>query len=57
MALLIGGGTNGGYDRVPLSWRPILSHILETPEARRLGGFLRAEEDAGKHIFRLAVSG
>lgn len=39
------------HDGVPPSWRPILSHVLETPEARRLGGFLRAEEEAGKHIF------
>ena len=36
---------------VPESWRPALEPVLETPEARRLGGFLNAEEASGKHIY------
>lgn len=39
------------HEGVPSSWRPILSDVLATAESRRLGGFLRAEEEAGKHIF------
>lgn len=38
-------------DPVPETWRPALEPMLATPEARRLGGFLRAEEDAGKRIY------
>ncbi len=36
---------------IPPSWRPALAPALATPEARRLGGFLKAEEQAGKHIY------
>ena len=36
---------------IPESWRPALANILSTPESRRLGGFLKSEEDAGKHIY------
>jgi uracil-DNA glycosylase len=36
---------------IPSSWAPALSPALETPEARRLGGWLSAEEAAGKRIF------
>ncbi|MFL0355009.1 uracil-DNA glycosylase [Erythrobacter sp. GH1-10] len=36
---------------IPQSWRPVLEPALQTPEARRLGGWLRAEEDAGKTIY------
>jgi len=36
---------------LPDSWRSVLEPALETPEARRLGGFLRAEEAAGKAIY------
>ncbi|MET1755094.1 uracil-DNA glycosylase [Novosphingobium sp. RD2P27] len=36
---------------VPASWRAALSGVLETREARRLGGFLKAEEAAGKRIY------
>jgi len=36
---------------VPESWRAALEPVLATPEARRLGGFLRAEEAAGKRIY------
>lgn len=36
---------------IPASWRAALEPALSTPEARRLGGWLRAEEDAGKVIY------
>jgi uracil-DNA glycosylase len=36
---------------VPESWRAALAPVLATREARRLGGFLRAEEAAGKRIY------
>lgn len=38
-------------DAVPTSWREALDGVLATPEARRLGGFLKNEEAAGKVIF------
>lgn len=38
-------------DAIPESWRPALETALASPEARRLGGWLRAEEDAGKTIY------
>jgi len=38
-------------DTVPDSWRGALDPVLAAPEARRLGGWLRAEEDAGKAIY------
>ena len=38
-------------DAIPESWRPALEGALASPEARRLGGWLRAEEDAGKTIY------
>lgn len=38
-------------DAVPESWRTVLDPVLATPEARRLGGFLSAEEAAGKAIY------
>lgn len=38
-------------ETVPPSWQPVLDPVLATPEARRLGGWLRAEEDAGKQVF------
>ncbi len=38
-------------DDIPESWRAALEPALTTPEARKLGGWLRAEEDAGKAIF------
>jgi len=38
-------------DAIPESWRPALEPALTTPEARRLGGFLKAEEQAGKRIY------
>ena len=38
-------------DSIPESWRAALEPVLATPEARKLGGWLRAEEDAGKVIY------
>ena len=38
-------------DTLPESWRPALEPVLATAEARRLGGFLKAEEAAGKRIY------
>jgi uracil-DNA glycosylase len=36
---------------VPESWAPALGPILASPKARALGGFLKAEEAAGKTIY------
>lgn len=36
---------------IPESWRPALGSALSTAEARRLGGFLKTEEAAGKRIY------
>ena len=38
-------------EAVPPSWAEVLDPVLATPEARRLGGWLRAEEEAGKVIY------
>lgn len=38
-------------EAIPASWREALEPVLATPEARRLGGFLAAEEAAGKAIY------
>jgi uracil-DNA glycosylase len=38
-------------DAVPESWRPTIEPLLATREARRLGGFIKAEEAAGKRIY------
>lgn len=38
-------------DEIPVSWREALEPVLSTPQARKLGGWLRAEEAAGKAIF------
>jgi len=38
-------------DAVPESWREALEPVLATREARKLGGFLKAEETSGKRIF------
>ena len=37
-------------EAVPETWRPAIEPVLATREARRLGGFLKAEEEAGKRI-------
>ncbi len=36
---------------VPAGWKAVLGEVLAGPEARRLGGFLRAEETAGKRVY------
>ena len=36
---------------LPESWRATLEPVLATPDARKLGGFLRAETEAGKAIY------
>jgi len=38
-------------DAVPASWRNALAPVLATPKSRALGGFLRAEEEAGKVVY------
>lgn len=38
-------------ETIPDSWRAVLEPALATPEARRLGGWLKAEEEAGKQVF------
>ena len=38
-------------EMVPDSWKPVLDPVLATAEARKLGGWLRAQEDAGKTIY------
>lgn len=38
-------------DAVPASWREALDPVLAAPAARWLGGFLSAEESAGKAIY------
>ena len=44
--------TQTGMDgSVPASWQPALLPVLQSRESRRLGGFLKAEEAAGKRIY------
>ncbi len=38
-------------ETIPDSWRAVLEPALATPEARRLGGWLKAQEAAGKQVF------
>ncbi|NVE95234.1 uracil-DNA glycosylase [Altererythrobacter lutimaris] len=38
-------------ESIPESWKDALEPVLATPEARKLGGWLRAEEEAGKVIY------
>lgn len=38
-------------EAVPPSWQEALEPVLRLPELRRLGGWLRAEEAAGKRIY------
>ena len=40
-----------GCEAIPESWRPALQPVLATPEARRLGGWLYAEEAAGRAVY------
>jgi uracil-DNA glycosylase len=36
---------------IPESWRAVLEPVLQSPEARRLGGWLKREEDSGKTVY------
>ena len=38
-------------EAIPESWRPVLEPALAQPKCRQLGGWLRAEEEAGKTIY------
>src|SRR5687767_14426166 len=38
-------------ESVPESWRAALAPVLQTPEARRLGGWLSSEEANGKTVY------
>ena len=38
-------------ESIPESWQAVLDPVLATPESRRLGGWLRQEEAAGKAIY------
>lgn len=38
-------------ESVPESWRAVLAPVLQTPEARRLGGWLTREEASGKAVY------
>ncbi len=38
-------------EAIPESWRAVLEPVLATPAARQLGGWLKAEEQAGKAIY------
>ena len=38
-------------EAIPPSWQAALEPVLQTTEARKLGGWLRAEEDAGKTVY------
>lgn len=38
-------------ETIPESWRAALEPALSSPEARRLGGWLKAQESAGKQVY------
>jgi uracil-DNA glycosylase len=38
-------------EAIPHSWRPVLEPVLASPDARRLGRWLCAEEAAGKAVY------
>lgn len=38
-------------ETIPESWSAALEPVLVTPEARKLGGWLKAEESAGKQVY------
>lgn len=38
-------------DTIPPAWRDVLAPVLATPEARRLGGWLRELEDGGTTVY------
>ncbi|WP_340588553.1 uracil-DNA glycosylase [Erythrobacter alti] len=39
------------FETIPDSWRGALEPVLATAQARQLGSWLRAEEDAGKQVY------
>jgi uracil-DNA glycosylase len=43
--------TAGNADQVPESWRAVLAPVLASAKSRQLGGFLKAEEGAGKAVY------
>jgi uracil-DNA glycosylase len=43
--------TLANSETVPESWRAVLEPVLAAPRSRALGGFLKAEEAAGKRIY------
>ena len=51
MSATAGTNTAGNAEAVPPSWRETLGSVLGTREARQLGGWLKAEETAGKRIY------
>ena len=40
-----------GCEAIPEGWRAVLEPVLVAPEARRLGGWLHAEEEAGRTVY------
>ncbi|SMQ68816.1 Uracil-DNA glycosylase [Altererythrobacter xiamenensis] len=38
-------------EAIPPSWQAALEPVLQSAESRKLGGWLRAEEDAGKTVY------
>lgn len=42
---------SGSLQGVPPSWQPALGAVVDSPESRRLGGWLKAEEAAGRRIY------
>jgi uracil-DNA glycosylase len=44
-------GALSASEVIPESWRAALEPVLATPEARKLGRFLKIEEAAGKRIY------
>lgn len=38
-------------ETIPESWRPALEPVLNAPQSRELGGWLRSREEAGKRIY------
>ncbi len=44
-------GEAGNGNEVPPSWQAAIGPALSSRESRKLGGFLKAEEEAGKQIY------
>lgn len=47
----LAGQDSGMTDSIPDSWRAALDPVVASARSRKLGGWLRAEEDAGKRIY------